>query len=594
MHSESLLQTAVAEALKNCFNIEMNAEKIEFQATDKNFKGSHTLVVFPFVKQAKRKPDETANIIGEYLLKNFPDVVSGAEAVKGFLNISLTDALWLRAFDEINIKPEKHLPANGVKVMVEYSSPNTNKPLHLGHLRNNFLGYSVSEILKSAGYEVIKANLVNDRGIHICKSMIAYLKFGAGENPQSAGIKGDHLVGSYYVKFDKAYKEEISALVAEGKTQEEAEKNAPIMLEAQEMLRKWEAGDAAVLDLWKKMNAWVLEGFEQTYKQIGVDFDKYYFESDTYLLGKDIVSEGLEKALFFKRNDGAVAIDLKEDGLDEKVLLRSDGTSVYMTQDMGTADLKYQDFGMSKSVYVVGNEQDYHFKVLQLIMQKLGRAYAAGIFHLSYGMVELPHGKMKSREGTVVDADDLVNEMVNIARERTQELGKIESFSSEEAEKLYLQLALGALKYYILRVDPKKKMLFNPEESIDFQGNSGVYIQFTHARIRAIVRKANELNLNRLKIDTNIALHSAERDLIMLLEKTDQKITNAAVNYSPDEIANFLYEIARAYSRFYTELSVLNEKDEHLRNFRIKLSEQTGFALKKLGKLLGIEMPERM
>jgi arginyl-tRNA synthetase len=594
MRSEHILKTAIAEALKICFSIEIPAEAIELQATDKNFKGSHTLVVFPFVKHARRRPDEVAQIIGDFLLKNYSEIVTEVEAVKGFLNISLSDKFWSEVFSQININADENLPANGEKVMVEYSSPNTNKPLHLGHLRNNFLGYSVSELLKAAGYEVIKANLVNDRGIHICKSMVAYQKFGNGSTPESAGMKGDHFVGDFYVKFDKAYKEEVVALKAAGKSEEEAEKSAPLMLEAQEMLRKWEAGDEEVLALWKKMNGWVLSGFDDTYKKIGVDFDKFYFESDTYLLGNDIVAEGLEKGIFYKRPDGAVAIDLKPDGLDEKVLLRSDGTSVYMTQDMGTADLKYKDFSMSKSVYVVGNEQDYHFKVLQIIMQKLGRPYADGIYHLSYGMVELPHGKMKSREGTVVDADDLVSEMVNIARERTLELGKIENFDSEEAEKLYLQLALGALKYYILRVDPKKKMLFNPEESIDFQGNSGVYIQFTHARICALVRKANELNLDYAEISNDIALQPAERDLIALLEKTDERIRHAAEKYAPDEAANFMYEIARAYSRFYTELSVLNESNLEIKKFRLKLTQQAGFALKKIGKLLGIQMPERM
>jgi arginyl-tRNA synthetase len=594
MYAENLLKSALADALKDCFQIDIAPEKVELQATDKNFEGSHTFVVFPFVKQARRKPDEVAAVLAVFLAENCPKIIEKTNAVKGFVNITLPDSLWAESFSKTDINPSENLPANGEKVMVEYSSPNTNKPLHLGHLRNNFLGYSLSEMLKAAGFEVVKANLVNDRGIHICKSMLAYRKFGNNETPESTGMKGDKLVGDFYVKFDRHYKAEVSHLIAGGMSQEDAEKNAPLMREAQEMLRMWEDGDAETIALWKKMNAWVLNGFEETYRKIGVDFDKFYFESETYLLGKDIVNEGLQKNIFYKRADNAVAIDLSDDALDEKVLLRPDGTSVYMTQDMGTADLKFKDFGMKKSVYVVGNEQDYHFKVLQLIMQKIGREYADGIFHLSYGMVELPHGKMKSREGTVVDADDLLEEMISIARERTKELGKIENFDSDEAEILYRKLALGALKYYILRVDPKKKMLFNPEESIDFQGNSGVYVQFTHARIQAIVRKAKELNTTWQNIDCSLTLQESERELILLLGKLNEKILSAAKNYAPDEIAGYLYEIARAYSRFYTDLSVLNEKNTELRNFRIKLSEQTGFAMQKLGKILGIEMPEKM
>lgn len=594
MQLDSQLKAAISQALNVCFSIEIDAKSIDLQPTDKNFKGSHTLVVFPFVKLARRKPDEVAKMIGDYLLENAKNIVAEVEPVKGFLNIAVQPTVWLQVFDHVLKNQHLTLPQNGEKVMIEYSSPNTNKPLHLGHLRNNFLGYAVAQTMTAAGYEVLKANLVNDRGIHICKSMIAYLQFGNNETPESRSMKGDHLIGEYYVLFDKTYKSQIATLLADGKTQEEAEKSTEIMAAAQEMLRKWEAGDAEVIALWKKMNSWVLAGFEQTYKNIGVNFDKYYFESNTYLLGKDIVQEGLDKGIFYRRDDSSVWVDLRPDGLDEKIVLRSDGTSVYMTQDMGTADLKYSDFPMQKSVYVVGNEQDYHFKVLQLIMQKLKRPYADGIFHLSYGMVELPHGKMKSREGTVVDADELLAEMIEMAKTRTLELGKISDFTSEEADKLYVQLALGALKYYLLRVDSKKKMLFNPEESIDFQGNSGVYIQFTHARISALVRKAEELGLGKAAVSTEVNLHEVEIELIRLLDGVNAKIIDAASKYAPDEIANYLYEIARVFSKFYTELSVLNEKDENIKNFRILLTQQTGFAMRKLGGLLGIEMPERM
>ncbi len=499
----------------------------------------------------------------------------------------------------------KTLP-HGKKVMVEYSSPNTNKPLHLGHLRNNFLGYSVAEILKADGYEVMKTNLVNDRGIHICKSMLAYQKFGKGETPESAGIKGDHLVGNYYVVFDKANKRQIEELVAQyqaetpnediEKLKEKAGKNTPLILEAQAMLKKWEEGDKETVDLWKKMNGWVYVGFDETYKTMGVNFDKIYYESNTYLLGKDLVEEGLAKGIFFRKENGSVWIDLKEDGLDEKLVLRADGTSVYITQDLGTADYKYADFPMEKSIYIVGNEQDYHFKVLFTILKKFGRNYANGMYHLSYGMVELPSGKMKSREGTVVDADDLIAEMMSIAETRTKELGKIDDFSEEEAKKLYRMLALGALKYYLLRVDPKKTMLFNPEDSIDFQGDTGVYIQFNHARIASLIRRADLLNNNYQKENYlgKAKLQDIEIELIKLLTSFPQKIKESAQEYAPSVVADFAYNVAKTYSKFYNELSVFNEPDLPTKSMRLALSSATARAIKSAMSLIGVEVPERM
>ncbi len=494
------LQKEIQNAFQSLFNHTLPLKDIAFQQTRKEFEGSYTFVTFPYGKITSKRPDETATLLGEYLKENVK-IIKDFNVVKGFLNLALEQSVWIKMLANLNDKPVwENIKKKDEKVMVEYSSPNTNKPLHLGHLRNNFLGYSVSEIMAANGSEVMKVNLVNDRGIHICKSMLAYQKHGEGKTPKELGIKGDKMVGNYYVKFNDLFKNEVKQLVeageSEGMTQEKAEKEAPILKEAQQMLLKWEQGDKETTDLWKKMNGWVYEGFDATYKSIGVEFDKFYYESDTYLLGKDIINEGLEKNVFFKKEDGSVWIDLTEDGLDEKLVLRGDGTSVYMTQDIGTADLKYKDFPMQKSVYVVGNEQDYHFKVLFLILKKLGRSYADGMYHLSYGMVELPDGKMKSREGTVVDADELVADMVAMARERTQEVGKIDDFSEEEAENLYKMLALGALKYYLLRVEPKKKMLFNPADSIDFQGNSGVYLQYTHAKISAVLRRANENNIS--------------------------------------------------------------------------------------------------
>jgi arginyl-tRNA synthetase len=483
-------------------------------------------------------------------------------------------------------------PANGQKVMVEYSSPNTNKPLHLGHVRNNLLGFSVAEILSANGYEVIKANLVNDRGIHICKSMLAWKLFGNGETPESSGLKGDHLVGKYYVIFDKEYKKQIEALIGEGQTEDEAKKNAPVIKEAQEMLLKWESADQEVIDLWKMMNSWVYAGFDVTYKKLGVDFKKYYYESDTYLLGKDTIQEGLDKGVFYKKDDGSVWIDLTDDGLDQKLVLRADGTSVYITQDLGTAQLKYDDFKMDKSIYVVGNEQDYHFKVLFLILQKLGKSWANGLFHLSYGMVDLPSGKMKSREGTVVDADELMDDMIQTAQERTEELGKVEGFTEEEKKDLYNMIGLGALKFFLLKVEPKKRLLFDPNESIDFQGHTGPFIQYTHARICSVLAKADYKN----KISDNYSniLTALEKDLIVNLAKYPDVISSAAREYSPAHIANYVFELAKLFNKFYHEESILKAEDPQVRNFRLDLAAATASIINKSMKLLGIKVPSRM
>ncbi|RYY37974.1 MAG: arginine--tRNA ligase, partial [Sphingobacteriaceae bacterium] len=480
----NFIAEAAAQAVKELYNTDIAPADINLQETRKEFEGQLTIVTFPFTKVSRKSPEQTGADIGEYLKANVPQVAA-YNVIKGFLNISIADSFWLdRLYTDILPHTFAAPQYNGQKVMVEYSSPNTNKPLHLGHIRNNLLGYSIAQILDAAGYEVVKANLVNDRGIHICKSMLAWQHWGNGETPESSGLKGDHLVGKYYVIFDKEYKKQIDALKAEGQTEDEAKKNAPLIKEAQLMLLQWEQGDEAVLNLWRTMNSWVYAGFEQTYKQLGVDFDKYYYESNTYLLGKDIIEEGLAKGVFFKKEDGSVWIDLTEDGLDQKLVLRADGTSVYITQDLGTAQLKYNDFGMDKSIYVVGNEQDYHFKVLFLILQKLGKAGADGLFHLSYGMVDLPSGKMKSREGTVVDADDLMDEMETTAKEHTEALGKVEAFGKEEKAALYHTIGMGALKYFLLKVDPKKRLLFDPAESVDFQGHTGPFIQYTHARIK--------------------------------------------------------------------------------------------------------------
>ena len=548
-------------------------------------------MTFPFIRFSKKSPEQTGQEIGEYL-KNQVEEIVDFNVIKGFLNLLVADSFWITQLGSIDHADFGQFPANGKKILVEYSSPNTNKPLHLGHVRNNLLGFSVAEILKASGYEVIKANLVNDRGIHICKSMLAWQLFGSGETPESSGLKGDHLVGKYYVIFDQQYKKQIEELKVAGQTEEEAKKNAPLIMEAQQMLLSWEQGDENTIALWKKMNGWVYSGFDITYKKLGVDFDKFYYESDTYLLGKDTVDEGLKNNVFFKKPDGSVWIDLTDDGLDQKLVLRADGTSVYITQDLGTAELKHDDFQMDESVYVVGNEQDYHFKVLFLILEKLGKTWAKGLHHLSYGMVDLPSGKMKSREGTVVDADELVDEMINTARERTEELGKVEGFTDEEKEKLYQMIGMGALKYFLLKVEPKKRLLFDPKESIDFQGNTGPFIQYTYARIRSVLIKgvfAESENLDYLA-----GLTDVERDLIVVLNRYPGTVLAAAADYSPALIANYTFELAKLYNKFYHEEPILKAEQENIKHFRLKLSAATASVIKKAMKLLGIEVPVRM
>lgn len=596
MNFQDTILKGIQDAFASCFNQEIALEQLSLAPTKKEFEGSYTFVVFPFLKLSQSTPEATATQLGTYLKENVL-AVQDFNVVKGFLNLVVSQGEWLSLFKQGYANPSfGQLPPNGQKVMVEYSSPNTNKPLHLGHLRNNFLGYAVAEILKASGYEVIKANLVNDRGIHICKSMVAYQHFGDKETPTSSGLKGDHLAGKYYVLFDGAYKTQINALLTEGQTEEEAKKNAPLMLEAQDMLRKWEHQDSEVIALWKKMNGWVYDGFAATYARMGVNFDITYYESNTYLLGKDIVEEGLAKGVFFKKENGSVWVDLSAEGLDEKLVLRGDGTSVYITQDMGTADLKYQDFQINKSVYVVGNEQDYHFDVLFKIMRKLGRSYGDGLYHLSYGMVDLPTGKMKSREGTVVDADDLMQEMIDTAAEHTKALGKIEGFTEEQAKELFDLLGMGALKYFLLKVDPKKRMLFNPQESIEFQGNTGPFIQYSHARIAAILRKAAQigvdLSVEGFAVITEVA--ESEAALIQLLNDFERKIKTSGEDYSPAILAQYLFDLAKEYNRFYADLPIFHEKDAQLQSFRVALSAQTAKTIKRGMQLLGIHVPERM
>ncbi|WP_113639583.1 arginine--tRNA ligase [Nubsella zeaxanthinifaciens] len=581
------------KAVKELYGQEIAENVINVQETRKEFEGQVTIVVFPIVRFSKKSPEETANDIGSFLQEHVAEVTN-FNVVKGFLNLSIAESYWMTLFNNTLLQPDflKAKP-RGEKVMVEYSSPNTNKPLHLGHVRNNLLGYSVSELLKADGYDVIKVNLVNDRGIHICKSMLAWQKWGNGETPESAGIKGDHLVGKYYVVFDKEYKKEIDALKAAGQTEDEAKKNAPLIKEAQHMLLQWEQGDAEVVALWEKMNGWVYEGFDVTYKKLGVDFDKFYYESNTYLLGKDTVEEGLAKGVFFKKEDGSVWIDLTADGLDQKLVLRADGTSVYITQDLGTAQMKYDDFGMDKSIYVVGNEQDYHFKVLFLILEKLGKSWANGLYHLSYGMVDLPSGKMKSREGTVVDADDLIDEMVDTARQKTEELGKTNDFSEVDKEELYNTIGLGALKYFLLKVEPKKRLLFDPAESIDFQGNTGPFIQYTHARIKSLLSRANYSFA--VADDAKIKLTATELDMIMLLAKYPTEIEEAAKAYSPAFIANYLYEVAKLFNKFYHEVPpIIKEEDAEVKQHRLNICKITADVIKAGMGILGIKVPERM
>ena len=594
MELQSVLEQKVKEAVKSIFDAELPT--VEFQPTRKDFEGDITVVIFPMLRVVKGNPVDIGTKIGAFLEANVAEI-SRFNVVKGFLNLVVSDGYYLNFFNSIleNENYGYQKPNSKDVIMVEYSSPNTNKPLHLGHIRNNLLGYSVSEILKAAGHKVYKTQIINDRGIHICKSMLAWQKFGKGETPESSGLKGDHLVGKYYVAFDKFYKEEIAQLGSEGKEKKDAEKEAPILLEAQEMLRKWEAGDKEVVQLWKQMNGWVYEGFATTYKNLGVDFDKLYYESDTYLLGRDVVKEGLEKGVFFKKEDGSVWIDLTDEGLDEKIVLRADGTAVYMTQDIGTAIQRVTDFpDINGMVYTVGNEQDYHFKVLFLILKKLGYAWAEKLYHLSYGMVDLPSGKMKSREGTVVDADDLVKNMEDTAAEISQELGKLDGYSEREKKNLYHTIGLGALKYYILKVDPKKRILFNPEESVDFQGNTGPFIQYTYARIQSILRKTVDKEQDLKGFQNLEGLHPKEKELIKLIQLFPEKIQEAADNYSPALIANYTYDLVKEFNSFYQQVSILGEEDGAKRSIRVLLSKKVGETIKLAFKLLGVEVPERM
>lgn len=582
----------MALAVKQLSGNEVAASSIRIEQTNPDFPGDYTVLVFPLAKLMKQSPDASAAAIGNYLIEHVADV-SAFHVVKGFLNLELRDAVWTGFLrDQWNVaEPGKGAEGAGVKVMVEYSSPNTNKPLHLGHIRNILLGWSVSELLKYNGYEVVKANLINDRGIHICKSMLAWQKYGHGETPQSAGIKGDHLAGKYYVLFDVHFKEEVKSLMAAGMSEEEASKQAPLILEAQELLRRWEAGDEAVLQLWRTMNGWVYEGFDSTYARLGVNFDKYYYESDTYTLGKDLIQEGLDQGVFYRKDDGSVWIDLSAEGLDQKLVLRSDGTSVYITQDIGTAQLKADEFGISRSIYVVGNEQDYHFKVLKCIMEKLGKPYASGIYHLSYGMVDLPSGKMKSREGTVVDADDLIADMVDAARQKTEALGKTEGFSAEALQELYDTLGLAALKFFILKVDPKKRMLFNPEESIDFQGDTGPFVQYTYARIRSMQRNLSEATAFPAQMP---ALNPLERNIIRQLYGFRDVVAAAGAQMDPSIIAQWCIGTARAFNRMYNELPILKEQDQHTRQLRLCIIQATATAIRQGMTLLGINCPEQM
>ena len=592
MTIENTIAEHIQQAVSVLYQSEIGIDSIVIQETRKEFEGQVTAVTFPFTKLSKKTPEQTGAEIGEYLKEHIQEV-TGFNVIKGFLNLSISDSYWIdQLLNNILNEGFGRFPANGKRVMVEYSSPNTNKPLHLGHVRNNLLGYSVAEILSANGYEVIKVNLVNDRGIHICKSMLAWQLFGNGETPESSGLKGDHLVGKYYVIFDREYKKQFADLMAEGQTEENAKKNAPVIRQAQEMLLDWEAGDPEVIALWSMMNSWVYAGFEQTYNQLGVDFAKYYYESDTYLLGKDTIDEGLEKGVFFKKEDGSVWIDLTDDGLDQKLVLRADGTSVYITQDLGTAQLKYDDFKMDQSIYVVGNEQDYHFKVLFLILQKLGKSWAKGLYHLSYGMVDLPSGKMKSREGTVVDADELMDDMILTAQERTEELGKVDGFSEAEKADLYNMIGLGALKFFLLKVEPKKRLLFDPNESIDFQGHTGPFIQYTHARIRSVLAKADYKT--RISIEHLLELTILEKELIVNLSKYPDVISAAAKEYSPAHIANYIFELAKLFNKFYHEESILKAEDSNVKNFRLDLAAATAAIINKGMALLGIRVPARM
>ncbi len=593
MTLEQILKQSTAAIFKEEFGEEISLDSVTLNITKKEHEGDYTIVVFPLTKVSKKSPEQTAELLGNKL-KETSGIVGKFNVIKGFLNLSLTDSYWLNRLNEIsNNKNYGTFAVNHKKVVLEYCGPNTNKPLHIGHLRTMLLGFSMSEILKANGYDVTKVNIYNDRGIAICKSMVAYLRYGNNSTPQSTGIKGDHFVGDWYVKWGEKAKEELQNISEKKGDFDEDQKLTGIFKETQEMLLKWEAGDAQTLALWEKMNNWVYEGFQETFKLTGVDFQKDYYESKTYLLGKDIVDEGLQKNIFKKRADGAVIIDLTPDGLDEKVLLRSDGTSVYITQDLATAQLRHEDFNMEKMIYVVANEQDYHFKVLKLALQKLGKKWADGIYHLSYALVESPTGRFKSREGKTADADDLISEVLRIAEEKTKELGKIDGFTEEEANTLYKTIGLGALKYFILRVNPYRKIIFNPEESIDFHGHTGPFIQYTHARIRAILRKAGEATEVPLLKDVEL-LNTVERELIIQLSEYENVVRVAAEKYDPSEIANYVYSLAKLYNKFYHELPILTAATETEKKLRIALSNETGIVIKKAMKLLGIDVPEKM
>ena len=587
---EEFITSVVARATEELYGV---SDNLQIQKTRKEFEGDYTVVVFPLLRASKKSPEATATELGEKITSTTPEI-SSFNVIKGFLNLVVDASFWASRFAEI-VATENYGMAepSGRTIMIEYSSPNTNKPLHLGHIRNNLLGYSVATILKANGHNVIKVNLVNDRGIHICKSMLAWQLYGGGETPQSSGMKGDHLVGKYYVEFDKHYKAEVKALVAEGMSEDEAKKKAPIMLQAQEMLRKWEAKDPEVYTLWETMNGWVYEGFDVTYKALGVDFDKVYYESQTYLLGKSLVEDGLQKGVFFRKEDNSVWIDLEADGLDQKLLLRGDGTSVYMTQDLGTALSRFEENSLDDMIYVVGNEQNYHFQVLKLVLKKLGYEWSDNIFHLSYGMVELPEGKMKSREGTVVDADDLIADMVDTAREMSEELGKLDGCTKEEADAVCSMVGLGALKYFILKVDPKKTMLFDPRESIDFNGNTGPFIQYTHARICSILRKAEEAGID-YKNATIGELLPAEIELIKSLGEFPAVVASAGENFAPSAIAAYAYDLAKSFNGYYHDHSILREENVEIRQMRVKLAAEVARVINRAMKLLGIDVPQRM
>lgn len=597
MKPEAQLQKAVIKAVKALYEQDITESQVTLQKTNKDFEGHLTVVVFPFLRISKKSPEQTGQDIGEWLVAN-TDLIDKFNVVKGFLNLSVAPSVWIELLSEINANPKygtKEVEGNAPLVMIEYSSPNTNKPLHLGHMRNILLGYTLSNILKANGLNVLKTNLVNDRGIHICKSMLAWQKWGNGATPESTGIKGDHLVGDYYVIFDKKYKEQIADLVAQGKTKEEAEAEAPLILEAREMLRKWEAGDSEVVKLWETMNQWVYDGFDVTYKKLGVDFDKIYYESSTYMDGREVVLKGLQDGVLYQKEDKSIWIDLTADGLDNKLLLRGDGTSVYMTQDIGTAQQRFKDYPIDKMVYVVGNEQNYHFQVLSLVLDKLGFEFGKDLVHFSYGMIELPEGKMKSREGTVVDADDLVDEMVQTARDTSEELGKLDGYTQQEIEEVATMVGLGALKYFILKVDPKKNMVFNPKESIDFNGNTAPFIQYTHARIKSVLRNAEVKNIELpSQISTDISLSAKEESLIQMIGDYQNVVEQAGKEYSPALIANYVYELVKEYNQFYHEFSILREENEDLRGFRLLLSKNVADVIRKGMGLLSIDVPERM